>query len=98
MNKRTLATDVSARARKEVLERDDYRCIFCKTTECLTMAHYIPRSKGGLGIKENLVTACSICHWKLDKSNQRKNLLAFVGAYLDYFYPKFTDERRIYKK
>ena len=55
--------------------RDNGRCILCHSTQGLPNAHYIPRSKGGLGIEQNIVTLCPDCHYRLDQTTERKNLL-----------------------
>lgn len=95
MSKRTKAVDVDAKTRAEVLARDMHRCIFCKRSSALTMAHVIPRSAGGLGIKENLVTACSVCHWKMDNTGERETLLAYAQKHLDRLHPRVE---RTFKK
>lgn len=54
--------------RRTVLARDQYTCQYCGTQpgkHNLTVDHIIPRSKGGLTLWENVVTACGPC-------NQRK--------------------------
>lgn len=95
MNNRTKAVDVSDAVRKQVLHRDAYRCIFCKRSEALTMAHIIPRSHGGLGIAENIVTACSLCHWKMDRTEQREVMLAYAQKHVDKFHER---TERVFKK
>ena len=49
--------------RKQVFERDDYVCAYCKTRggnlEC---DHVMPISKGGTNELGNLVTACAPCN------------------------------------
>ena len=50
------------------MARDQYTCQYCSTQpgkNHLTVDHVIPRSKGGLTVWENVVTACATC-------NQRK--------------------------
>lgn len=95
MNKRTKAVDVPANVRKEVLGRDNHRCIFCKRFGGLTMAHIIPRSQGGLGIKENLVTACSRCHEMMDHTLKRKAMIEYAENHIKKFH---EETERIYKK
>jgi 5-methylcytosine-specific restriction endonuclease McrA len=54
--------------RRTVMARDQYTCQYCNTQpgkNHLTVDHVIPRSKGGLTVWENVVTACATC-------NQRK--------------------------
>ena len=53
MNNRTKATSIPKKVREEVYARDK-GCIITGSRYNLTLAHYIPRSKGGLGIKETL--------------------------------------------
>ena len=95
MNNRTKAVDVSQAVRKQVLHRDCYRCIFCKKAGALTMAHIIPRSAGGLGIAENIVSACSICHHKMDHTSKRETMLAYAQKHVDKFHER---TERVFKK
>lgn len=59
------------RKRLAVYQRDLYRCKLCGkqlTYEDATLDHVIPRSRGGSGALNNLVTACKPCNqWKDDK-------------------------------
>jgi len=64
----------------------------------LTVAHYIPRSKGGLGIEQNLVLACMPCHMKLDQSIERRKLLIIIKNRLQSKYEDFDESSLIYKK
>lgn len=68
--KRSNATDISSKVRKEVFERDTH-CIVCGKHSTLTIAHvYINRSHGGLGVKENLCVLCMDCHHKHDNGKK----------------------------
>lgn len=96
-SKRTKALSISPKIKKIVYERDGF-CILCGSPNGLPEAHYIPRSRGGLGIEQNIVTLCDKCHYRLDQTTERKKLLAVVKKYLDDKYPDFTDEQRIYRK
>lgn len=93
---RSKACGISPKVRQEVLERDDHRCIICGWHDCLQIAHLIPRSLGGLGIKENLVTMCVVCHNK--SHNEAPYLEEQMRAYLEFHYPDFTDKERRYSK
>lgn len=97
-SQRSRACDISTKVRNEVLDRDSHNCIFCHANTFLTIAHYLPRSKGGLGIKENLTTACWNCHMELDQGTNRTMYRDMQKAYLDALYPNFTDEERKYHK
>ena len=48
--------------RKEIFERDKYRCVYCGDHKSLCLDHVIPESKGGPTTAENLVTACTPCN------------------------------------
>ena len=74
MNARTKALAISKEVKETVYKRDRGRCILCGAVG-LPEAHYIPRSKGGLGIEQNIVTLCRPCHDKLDNTTERKALL-----------------------
>lgn len=97
MNKRTKATGIPFRVKSEVHARDHGFCIFCGRPG-YPEAHYISRARGGLGIPENIVTACRECHRKMDSSTERPEYLRRAKLYLDLLYPSFPDEDRIYKK
>ena len=48
--------------RKQVFERDAYRCKHCETHFDLTVDHIIPESKGGTLSLSNLQTLCRSCN------------------------------------
>jgi 5-methylcytosine-specific restriction endonuclease McrA len=96
-SKRTLATEIKAKTRKEVIERDR-NCIFCGTSQMLSVAHYVSRANGGKGVKENLALACIPCHQKLDQSTERKKLLQIFKNHLQYHYGDFDESLLKYKK
>ena len=97
MNKRTKSTDISPGVRKIVSDRDN-KCIFCGSLYGIQLAHYIPRSSGGLGIKENLTCACYECHHNLDQTTNRASMREVQKAYLERFYPEFPDSLRKFQK
>ncbi len=96
-SKRTKCFSIIKSVKDKVYARDSGRCIFCGRAG-LPEAHFIPRSQSGLGIEENVFTACRECHSRLDQSIERKAMLEVARAYLDVFYPSFSDEDRRYKK
>lgn len=70
MGKRTTG-EIGKRLRFEVFKRDNFTCVYCggKPPDVTLQAdHVIPVSKGGRGILENLVAACSDCN--AGKSNK----------------------------
>jgi cytochrome c553 len=60
--------------------------------------HFIPRSQGGLGIKENLAAGCGLCHGQSHDGKNTIEIHGLIGKYLQRLYPNFTDEMRTYKK
>ena len=89
--------DISPKVKREVAERDNGCCIICGQKGSPN-GHYISRAHQGLGIPENIVTLCDKCHYRLDQTTERENLLAVVKGYLKVHYPNFTDEQRKYHK
>lgn len=83
--------------KKRVYERDQKCCIFCGAPG-LPEAHYIPRSHGGLGIEQNIITVCRPCHDKLDNSTQRQQMLKEAAEHLKSFYPDWNERNLIYDK
>ena len=52
-------------SRQALFHRDKFTCQYCnKKTRQLTIDHVTPRSRGGLHIWENVVSACSDCNHK----------------------------------
>lgn len=64
----TRKRDLSKSRKKEVLERDAYRCVKCGSHINLCVDHIHPWSLGGSNEPENLQTLCWICNSK--KSNK----------------------------
>lgn len=61
-------------------------------------AHIIARSQGGLGVEENLLTVCRICHDKMDNTTDRVEMIAKAEYYLKSIYPYWSRELLTYKK
>lgn len=53
---------IPAALRTKVLERDAYRCVYCKTHVDLCVDHIKPESKGGALTMMNLQTLCRSCN------------------------------------
>lgn len=98
MNKRTKACNISTKVRKIVHERDGHSCIICGSSYAVQIAHIIPRSRGGLGIPENLVDLCWQCHSNMDQSGNREEMLKRCNDYLESIYPDFKSVVKIYRK
>lgn len=48
--------------RDSVFDRDGNQCVYCGSTENLTLDHVIPISKGGSDDQDNLVCCCKRCN------------------------------------
>jgi 5-methylcytosine-specific restriction endonuclease McrA len=59
--------------KKEILDRDEWRCRICRSRTNLSVDHIIKRSQGGDDAGENLWTLCHECHRRKD---ERKLTLA----------------------
>ena len=97
MHKRTKACAISKKTKEEVYKRDNERCIFCGAPG-LPEAHVVPRSQGGLGIPQNIVTACRPCHDKMDNSLMRQQMLQKAAEHLKRFYSDWNEKDLIYDK
>ncbi len=104
-SKRSKACDIPQKVKEKVWERDGGRCVVCGSRIAMPNAHFIPRSKGGLGIEENIVTLCTEfaeckCHRKFDFGTAQEQLEIGhkIEAYLKSKYPNWNKENLIYKK
>lgn len=97
MSRETKKTQISPKTKKEVTIRDKGRCIVCGAPG-IGNAHFIRRSQGGLGIKENIITLCPKCHHDFDNGFKRREIEKIAREYLDNLYPNFSDYNRIFHK
>ena len=97
--KRSKACDITQAVKKKVWERDGGLCIVCGNPQSMPNAHFIPRSKGGLGIEQNIVTLCLNCHHNFDNTSQRPVYREYIRKYLQGKYgANWGIEKLIYKK
>lgn len=96
-SKRAKACAISKKTKLRVYERDGGLCIFCHR-KGLPEAHIVPRSHGGLGIEQNIVTACRPCHDRLDNSTDRQDMLRTAAAYLSQIYEGWNTKDLVYDK
>ena len=94
---RTKAWDISKKVKGAVWERDNHCCVLCGTPAAMPNAHYVPRSKGGLGIIENIITLCIECHRQFDQSSARAEIKERLRNYLKLQHPDWDEQNLIYK-
>ena len=56
------SSDAKRMFRENIKARDGHKCVYCGSTENLTVDHVRPKSKGGTDTADNLVTACRPCN------------------------------------
>ena len=105
---RTKSLEIPKHVKRAVAERDSFNghpcCIWCgkpapvSDSLAFSNAHYIPRSDGGLGIEENILTLDPECHLKYDQSVERNKMKAFFKKYLQANYPGWDEEKLKYKE
>ena len=98
---------------KKIIIRDNQTCLFCKLNyHCENLkiesldylvhdiAHFIPKSKMGLGIEENGFECCRYHHHLLDNGNKglRKEMLKIAENYLKSKYDNWNRGKLIYRK
>lgn len=105
-SKRSKATDIPMSVKERVWQRDYGRCVVCGNNyNVMPNAHYISRSKGGLGIEQNVVTLCTEltknkCHRKYDfgTKQERQEIHDKIKRYLQSQYENWNEEDLIYRK
>ena len=98
MHARTKAVAITPKVRAAVEERDGHKCIFCGSYEARGEAHYINRSQGGLGVEQNIVTTCRICHGEMDNGKNTKLYREIAREYLKSQYPDWDESKLVYDK
>lgn len=99
-SKRAKALAISKKTKEKVFERDNHKCVLCGSPYGLPEAHYIRRSRGGLGIEQNIVTLCRICHTMYDFGTivERDIIRQRLREYLKGCYPDWSESDLYYEK
>lgn len=100
MHKQTKAARIPRAVKDAVHERDGGQCLICESPHGLPEAHFIRRSRGGLGVEENILTLCRKCHGEYDSRRQDESdeWYCFFKAYLMHHYPGWDEKNLIYDK
>ena len=99
-SKRAKALAISQKTKMAVWERDNHRCVYCHSPYALPESHFISRSKGGLGIDENILTLCRKCHQRFDfgPKTEREQMREYFRGYLKNHYPNWDEDELIYRR
>ena len=100
-SKRTKACEITQKTKEIVWNKDNKQCIFCGkyVPKTCANAHFIKRSAGGLGIPENIFTACINCHIEQDNGLYSKEYTQIAENYLKGIYgANWNKEKLIYNK
>jgi len=97
--KLAMALAISPETREKVTIRDGGLCVYCRRPG-LPEAHFIPRSKGGLGIPENILTLCRECHDRFDRGKkvERLGMREYFREYLSGIYEDWDESKLVYDK
>ena len=98
-------TDIPLSVRNKVKDRDSIDgvacCIYCGSPYGIEIAHFVPRSKGGMGKETNLACLCRKCHSALDNgadTQKAKDIKETFRYWLMRNYPDWEEEKQIYRK
>lgn len=101
-SKRALACAIPKAVKDRVWERDQGACVWCgnMTAYVFPDAHFIPRSRGGLGVEENVLTLCRSCHRRYDYGDAcvRALMRAYFREYLQSRYPAWDERTLFYRR
>jgi len=110
MQKRARKAEFDKKTRKIIEERDN-GCIFCQMRyrmekamyldlNTFSIMHFVPRSKGGLGIPENGAVGCQYHHDMLDNGNggHREEMLELFAEYLQSVCDDWDENQIVYDK
>ena len=97
-SRRTKALEIPPSVKAAVYERDGGCCVWCGSPTGQPNAHYIPRSRSGLGIEENILTLCWPCHMKYDQTTSRAEMGEYFKRYLQNHYSNWCESKLYYKK
>lgn len=64
---------ISTAKRARIYDRDDYKCVYCRSSNKLSLDHIQPKCKNGSNHHTNLVTSCIRCN----SSRQDKSVRSF---------------------
>ena len=99
-HKQTVACSIPPHVKVAVYERDGCECVSCHKWVDVqhANAHFVPRSHGGLGVEQNILTLCTECHRTFDQTVMRAAMQERFRAYLQSKYPEWDEQALYYRK
>lgn len=113
MHRETTYTAIPASVKAAVAQRDSSggrpaTCIICGRPGG-PWCHVVPRSNGGMGVEQNIVTLCNRCHIAFDEGlfikelkplgfESREDIKEYIISYIKRFYTDWTPESVTYRK
>lgn len=107
MHQETRNTAIPVNVKEIVFARDNCRCVLCASNRGVPNAHVVRRSRGGVGVEQNIVTLCPECHRAFDQGENlnrlgrgttQESLYDYIVAYLRQFYPGWAEDQVTYHK
>lgn len=106
MRQDTKARDFDRKVKQVISERDSIDgwpcCVHCGLAAPAPLAwsnaHFISRAQGGLGVPENGLTLCPVCHRRYDQTTERVKMREHFREYLKSKHPGWEEEKLYYKK
>ena len=88
---------------REAIKRRDGGCVFCRMLgnsgfEATQIAHYIPRSRGGIGCEWNGIYICAPHHQELDNGMNSGAMRKIYARYMATQYEDWNPDELIYSK
>lgn len=98
MRRQTKKTNIPEITRLAVARRDGGKCVICGNPNAEPNAHIVPRSRGGLGVPENIITLCADCHYKFDQTPLRSIYKELIAEYMEQRYTGWNENELVYRR
>ena len=101
----TSSSDAKRMWRQSIKDKWKHKCAYCESTECLTIDHIVPQSKGGSDFLTNVLCCCRRCNnskshadWIEWYSSQDFFTEERYDVIINWINPKQNPNLHVYKK